>query len=281
MKKIAIIVGHNEMSKGACGSLGYEFDFYKNKVVPALERLTEKEAFELKVFYRKYHNSYTTEIKEVYKHVDEWGADASIELHFDAFNSKVSGTSVKCSSSDQSQELANKLYNCLTRTFSRKGSGLRGVEILKKGDRGFRSVYGGKAPAALIEPFFGDNPNECKLVNKIGVEKIAQSILIATRCYLEKTSTLDSGIEKEVEKTTKDPKPLKKSRTIAGAGLAASAGVLQQGKTQLTELAGQVNDATHSAHLSLGISIFASLIGIIGIGLILYARIDDWKKGGK
>ncbi|MEP2184175.1 hypothetical protein, partial [Roseibium sp.] len=38
----------------------------------------------------------------------------------------------------------------------------RGVRFVGKGDRGGRSLWAGRAPAILTEPYFGSNKVECE-----------------------------------------------------------------------------------------------------------------------
>lgn len=69
--------------------------------------------------------------------------------------------------------------------------------------------------------------------------------------------------------TTADPKPLVKSRTMAGAGVAGAATVLAEVTPQIEAL------VPYSENLK---TIFL-LVAVLGIGLAMYARWNDHKEG--
>jgi len=53
------------------------------------------------------------------------------------------------------------------------GAKNRGAKKVEKGGRGFEEIFNPKAPAILLEPFFGDSESDCKLFNK---EKLIESL---------------------------------------------------------------------------------------------------------
>ena len=181
MKKIAIIVGHNLKSQGAQSIEPInrsEFDF--NSEVAAL--MVEKSSsydFDLKIFNRQNRGSYSKEIKEVYKKVDDWNADYSIELHFNSAVFTVSGSEVLTSGSPNSEHFATLVQNEFVKLFNRTGTSNRGVKVRKKGSRGYLSLVSGKAPAIIVEPFFGSNRFDSTLINNLGIEKLAMAYLNA------------------------------------------------------------------------------------------------------
>ena len=156
MKKIAIIVGHNERSQGAQSIEPInrsEFDFNSELAEIMLAKACEFNV-ELKIFNREYQGSYTNEIIKVYGKVNDWNADYSTELHFNSAVFTVAGSEVLTSGSAKSIKFAELTQAELVKLFDRKGKTDRGVKIRKKGSRGYQSLISGRAPAIIVEPFF-------------------------------------------------------------------------------------------------------------------------------
>ena len=114
-------------------------------------------------------------LRGCYKKVGEWGADLSLELHFNAAGvPKARGAEMLCLNGDvDTAAKARIILDDLANTF---GSRLRhdnGIKWLSRGDRGYWNLkhaanYGVEYPM-LIEPFFGDYETE---ESKQYVEKI-------------------------------------------------------------------------------------------------------------
>jgi len=175
--KVAIVIGHNAKAKGAYASAPldeYEFD-YNDKVATKMIELASESNIKLKKFYRKYRNSYSMEIKEVYDNLTDWGADISIELHFNSFENKnANGTEILSSGSKGSLRLANKLQKSMLSKLQLKD---RGVKIIRKGDRGYLSLVVAPIPSVIVEPFFASNPKNMKRMAKIGIDGLAKAYL--------------------------------------------------------------------------------------------------------
>jgi N-acetylmuramoyl-L-alanine amidase len=155
--RLAIVVGHNAQSQGAVRPDTGETEYRFNS---ELADLIEEEAslhfpsIRLRVFFREPSSHYRAEIEQVYNRVDRWRATASIELHFNSHVSpSASGSEVLSSGSRRSMELAREVQQQLLRVLGLKD---RGVKIVTKG-RGGYSLIAGRAPAILIEPFFGSS----------------------------------------------------------------------------------------------------------------------------
>lgn len=156
--KLAHVVGHNAQSQGAVRKDTGVTEYIWNL---GLSRLMEQEArhfpeIELKTFLRHPAPSYSHEIKRVYREVDAWGADASIESHFNShMNPKATGTEVLSSGTAASLRFANAMQQEFLDLMGLKD---RGVKVRRDG-RGSFSLIFGAAPAILIEPFFGSSPH--------------------------------------------------------------------------------------------------------------------------
>jgi len=181
MKKIAVIIGHNPIHQGAeaIAPIGKsEFDF-NSELANLIEQESINFPFEIELFYRKFKNSYTKEIKEVYKLVDLSKCDYSMELHFNSAVFTVSGSEVLSSGSKKSKHFARLIQKEQVKLFDRTKKENRGVKIRKKGSRGYLSLISGKAAAIIVEPFFGSNRKDCNLMHTIGTSQLAVSYLKA------------------------------------------------------------------------------------------------------
>lgn len=192
MKKFAVIIGHNPTQKGAQAiePIGKsEFDF-NTELAGIMEAKATAFSIDLRVFHRPYvgpyrisgrsTGNYTQEIQQVYQQVDEWDADYSTELHFNSFSFTSYGTEVLSSGSEGSLRFAIISQAKMVALFGRDRIGNRGVKIRnKRGARGYLSLMSGRAPAIIVEPFFGSNRRDCQLMQDIGLEGLAINYLEA------------------------------------------------------------------------------------------------------
>lgn len=156
--KLAIVVGHNEVSQGAVRSDNGESEFlYNSRLATLMRRVAHEHNLQIGVFFRRPGGGYSREIARVYKEVDDWGADASIELHFNsAGDPRASGTETFSSGSSGSLELAQEVQMEMVEELGLRDRGIKIRNSRTKG-RGYQSLVAGRAPAILIEPFFGSN----------------------------------------------------------------------------------------------------------------------------
>jgi len=158
--KLAIVVGHNEISQGAVRTDTHETEYQYNsdlagRIVDAVSEYDEYVG--VKVFYRVPGSGYTQEIARVYEDVDHWGATASIELHFNsAGDPRASGTETFSSGSAKSLILAEEVQMEMVEALGLRDRGIKIRNNRTKG-RGYLSLVSGNAPAILIEPFFGSS----------------------------------------------------------------------------------------------------------------------------
>lgn len=183
--KLAVVVGHNPVRQGAVRPDTGETEFEWNSRLAAhiQERAAEFPDITVKVFFREPGASTRAEIADVYRRCDEWGADATVELHFNSHhNPNATGTETLTSGSYLSMRYAEALQEEMLDALDLKD---RGKKIVRKG-RGAASLISGRAPAALIEPFFGSSPNGQKATDEPHEERaLATAILRATeRAFL-------------------------------------------------------------------------------------------------
>jgi N-acetylmuramoyl-L-alanine amidase len=161
--KIAVIVGHTSKSKGAYSKYFKmrEFDFY-SKVA---ELLNDVDVY----FYDEKISGYVTRVKALAAELNKKDYDLVIELHFNHFR-KASANG--CETLYFYASKNGKYYASL---FSETLNDYTGIKLRNGGlkalantnDRGFHAVYQPKAPAILIEPFFGSNKSDCEKIESI------------------------------------------------------------------------------------------------------------------
>ena len=158
MNKLAIVVGHNARSQGAVRPDTGESEFvYNGKMAKYMAEVGDDYGLDVKVFYRVTGGGYTTEINRVYGEVDRWGADASMELHFNASaNPSATGTETLSSGSAKSLILAQEVQMEMVEELGLRDRGIIIRNSRTKG-RGYQSLVAGKAPAILTEPFFASS----------------------------------------------------------------------------------------------------------------------------
>ena len=207
--KSAVGVGHNSRQPGAYAAGVSEFNF-NSQVAEAMLTGTESVSeLELKVFSRKYANSYSREVREVYRQVDAWGADASIELHFNAAGPSATGSETLSSGSTGSVALASAIQEA---QLSHLGLRDRGVKVIGLKNRGGLSVKAGRAPAAITEPFFATNDMDRRKAFALGAGGFAQMYLDGLRLYAKRSGfAVDDQPDIDIPK----PIPLKSTLTFA------------------------------------------------------------------
>jgi len=154
--KIGFVIGHTPFNKGAYSKYlnSSEWDFY-NSFFDKLNAVGN-------VFIHDNDYGYTSRQKEMAKKTRDF--DIVFELHFNASNGSAHG----CEALHYHlNETAKKIcvafcedYTCQT------GAKNRGAKkLVNSGDRGYGFVYYQKPTAIILEPFFGDNIEDCKRFN--------------------------------------------------------------------------------------------------------------------
>ncbi|WP_322970321.1 N-acetylmuramoyl-L-alanine amidase [Faecalibacter sp. LW9] len=169
MKKFALVIGHTKSKdKGAFSeTLGLsEYDY--NLMV----------AKELKALCPEMFDIYTHEVQDYYQRqkglaykVNQKNYDAVFELHFNAASPLANGT--ECChyfNSKKGKAIAELISKEVSLYYKTTLRGVNGAKALvNKQDRGYWFTYLPKAPAVIIEPFFGSNPSEAKLFKDVNL----------------------------------------------------------------------------------------------------------------
>ena len=169
--KIAIVVGHNLRAQGAVRVTDGRTEYDWNGQLAGL--IQDHDPRAVRVFRRAYGGGYSAEIDRVYAEVDAWGADCSVELHFNgAVSPRATGCLTLSSGTTGSLALARSVH---PKMLSVMGNQDDGIEVRGRHERGGRSLWQGRAPAIMAEPYFGSNPDFCRVADA-HMDELAEAI---------------------------------------------------------------------------------------------------------
>lgn len=265
--KLAVVIGHNSIAQGAVRGDTEETEYVWNgRLAQVMERLAPDFGIDLRVFRRVAGGGYRSEIRRVYSQVDQWGADASIELHFNgAASPDASGTETLSSGTPLSLRLAAAVQDEMVIALGLRD---RGIKTVGGSDRGGASLIAGAAPAILVEPFFGSSPK-----GQAASDELAEQEALA-RAYLRGAAVALDGFPRQ---------RLEESRTLDAAAKqrsAAQGGALSLGGSVCAEVAeaivGQVDSVQGAAGALQPLAQYlpwaSGALALIGIGLFVYSR---------
>lgn len=158
--KLGLIVGHTMLEPGArlVNSLMHEYDYNKLLAWHITNSALSAPGFSPPI--TQFRDGIG--ILGAYRELIKQKPDCIIELHFNAFDTKSTGTTTLCTSDANDLKLSILIHTKICRVFSRLGDS-RGVQAIPRNSRGGVNLYAaGSIPNCLIEPFFGDNPIEAK-----------------------------------------------------------------------------------------------------------------------
>lgn len=171
--KVALIIGHNEKSKGAYSEYLKisEFDFY-SKVIDKMFELYRtrfnvdasymKQIKEHVTIFRVPNTGYSKEMQVVVDKINKDKFDVAVELHFNAGGG--SGTTVLYwHKSSNGKKLADLFQNTMNAETGIKKREL--IQIKGADQNGAYGIMNSKCPYVLLEPFFGDSADDCKKVS--------------------------------------------------------------------------------------------------------------------
>lgn len=169
--RIAIVVGHNIRAQGAQRITDGKSEYFWNSRLADLIQTHDQDG--VRIFHRTPVGGYSAEIDRVYAQIDAWGADCSVELHFNgASDPRAKGCLTLSSGTNGSMALAQEVHR---RMLAVMGTEDDGIEVRSRTDRGGRSLWQGRAPAIMAEPYFGSNAAECKIADQ-HLDELAEAI---------------------------------------------------------------------------------------------------------
>lgn len=179
--KLGVVVGHTSKAQGAM--LGGKYPFvseYEYHTITAANMVAigEHEGVDVVVKFRD-----DVGIEGAYKAMKEEKVDACIELHFNSFNANTEGTETLFGNTPSAELFASHLHAHMISLYNRLGKQNRGIKKMSPDDRGGFNVNQPVGfPCALIEPFFGDDPDEARRAIS-SQQSLAQSLVRAFKAY--------------------------------------------------------------------------------------------------
>lgn len=154
--KILLIIGHNAKSKGAYNTKLRisEFDFWKGYVEERISNWHHISRHQFSIVTRPHKGSptYNEQMRHVHTIGKKWGADISVEFHFNGAMRVVKGHEVLYyRGSKGGRHIANIADKAFDKHLVNRDRGIkpRGVH-----DNGGYGLYVGEYPSILFEPFF-------------------------------------------------------------------------------------------------------------------------------
>jgi N-acetylmuramoyl-L-alanine amidase len=158
-RRVALIIGHDAADEGAVRCTDGVQEYSWN--LDLAKRIHDLNPKMFEIFHIDPSLGYSASIRDVYARVDDWGCDFSIELHFNAASPAATGTETFSSGSTGSLKFASAIHGAMVETLELRDRGVKVRNRENKG-RGYLSLVSGRAPAILIEPYFGSNPSDCR-----------------------------------------------------------------------------------------------------------------------
>lgn len=177
MKNLAIVVGHELNSPGAVAlppisQTEYAWNSNLAKVICAV--MNNK--YRVTVYFRD-----KLGLRGTYHEIAKAKPDYCIELHFNSSANRTAfGTEVLVV--ERNRKFGQSIQDSLCEVLRPSRHGDRGLLIPEVNANGHFSVDNLPCPSALIEPFFGSNPDECRLAFKREID-IANALLDALEAY--------------------------------------------------------------------------------------------------
>ena len=160
MNKVALIIGHNDRSRGAYSPiLASEFRYWKR----IAEKIKTQIPGLVDIYERKPNKSYIPEMNEVLKELNKNDYNFCLELHF---NSSLNRNANGCEclvyhKNEKAKKLATNFMARLQNVFCSKIRSNNGIiEVNDSNKRGAYGICKSKDTYILVEPFFGSNQDE-------------------------------------------------------------------------------------------------------------------------
>lgn len=159
---LGVIIGHERKAPGAQNILTKEFEYFWNSsLVPMMKSYVIGKNLDLVFIYRD-----GSSIAGTYQEAKKLKCDAVVELHFNSYNEKSYGTETLCTNRPEDIKFAQAYQKAMCEVFGRNGLS-RGVKVMSIKDRGgFSVAQYPEGPNCLVEPAFGSNKDECRLMEE-------------------------------------------------------------------------------------------------------------------
>lgn len=163
---LGVIVGHTQEAPGAKSKTLGMYEYQYNKFVAEAMVAYGHHQVHVVVIYRD-----RIGVNGAYTEARKCGCDCVIELHFNAFNGNVRGTTTLCTADDSDVAFAKVVQDELCLLFNRSAHENQGVVTIPRAGRGGANVHSfPEGVNCLVEPFYGDNEADSKLAMDLGVK---------------------------------------------------------------------------------------------------------------
>lgn len=165
--KIAIGVGHsrkikNRIDGGAVSVEGVNEWEYNRELAEKVEQELELLGHQVAIWDSYEGDGYESSMRWLADEIEEWGADAAIELHFNAATPDAHGHEwLYWHSSDLGMLLAASVNAKMIDEIP--DLRIRGIKPKRSGDRGSAFLRFTHCPALITEPFFGSNGDDWQI----------------------------------------------------------------------------------------------------------------------
>lgn len=163
MKNVAIVIGHDQNSKGAYSRYLQTTEYqYHSEVVKHLKGFD--------VYRRPPSKSYKLQMLKLAEQINPKNYDLVIELHFNSFSGAANGVETISYPKSKSLIYGQKYCDLIANEYAINN---RGAKQATEGGRGWWFLKYMNAPALILEPFFSDHDESLKFKNPA---KYAESI---------------------------------------------------------------------------------------------------------
>ena len=174
--RLGIIVGHTKAAPGAKMSSPLnisEYDYNTDVATLMADECARTSLIDSIIIYRD-----NIGIAGAYRKAEEYGCDAVIELHFNAYNRLVTGTETLCTANPQDSLFAEHCHAAMCKVFERGGNS-RGVKKIARKENGGVNVHSFPSGVnCLVEPAFADNLGEANMLVELK-ERYASALVVA------------------------------------------------------------------------------------------------------
>jgi hypothetical protein len=185
--RFAVVVGHNRVATGASSlpPISKSEYAFNSGIAQLMKANAWHYNVSAEVFIREPSGSYAQEIKAAYAHVKDWGAQCSMELHFNSSDESATASRSQVLCRRGSVDARGLAQACLTPVVDLLKLKNGGVVLVDPGDRGGGALYAlDDVPAVLCEPFFGSTSSDCVRVAAVGDEALALAYLRGVRDWI-------------------------------------------------------------------------------------------------
>lgn len=186
--KIALCLGHaRPVDEGTVGAGGISEEQYNTMLIGMVATKLTLRGIPCVIFDFYPGESYATCMQWLAMQLIRQRCTAAIEFHFNAFDGKASGHEVlHWEKSKRGITLARSINASLTSAFPSCVD--RGIKGKNHADRGALFLSLTHCPAAIIEPFFGDNLEEWTFFSRPeNIDLLAESYATGIARWLEST----------------------------------------------------------------------------------------------